>query len=711
MSKQRTYLDLVDVEFLDLTPNEVVPLESDILGVVMPYPWGPVEKPIIYDRASFFAQYPESLPCGMGPRATYTKNGVSGSVFDAKNTHYFDAYLQVKKFFENGGRAVEVLCPQDNKKYVGAFTNDGSTFGTEGKYFIGLVYPGIPTNGNLGVDYRTLRLRLTPSTNIDRFKVELIAYKKANDLYNPTNTGEEPMILESFQGQWYNEQKQVSGTFTHFTKVLQNSQYLRCYNVEDEEFSIISGEHGASGYENIFVNAINNNYEGFGLVDLINEVGYSNKSYDTFKGVDTTTEHDTSFSGKISISGDTVVIQDKTYNKAVLTDCTPTSYNSSSLESGYYAVESNELYVITGEVGSEVATKKSQLSITPVYSSKETFGAVADMLKSDPTGDDATRAYEECTTPAQKRKSYFYQFIRNFANIDKTRATILVGSVAANMKEENGILHPTERIAQAIFKYNDLLANKVAEYCMTRMAFIPCNGKGSVYPYDGDNSIKSVLNNPDELPKFTNLIDGCEQTSFMGVKFVLDCCGGVAGAYATVARDVRVNQVASARTYGSYRGVLLKDPEFDDVLDNHDSGLVTVYNGAAGPEIFGVHSAAYLEDPQSYYATNNVARVLTWMLRDLFPLILGAIHTDAVANRTTRAILKDSCSDIVQGYISAGNLLDDSYFDLPEVKNAEPYNKKGRLLTCVLACHFIGLVERVAFKIVATDSTVTVELA
>lgn len=630
---QRTYLDLVNVEFSDISQNESTPRESDILGVVMPYPWGPVDTPHQFDKAGFFAQYPEALPANMGPRSTYkeTVDGESKSVYDTANTHYFDAYLQVKQFFNNGGRAVEIICPQENKKYVGSTTVDGTSFGgSEAKYFIGLVYPGVPTTGNVGMKYEALAIRCTtPSADSNRCLVEVVAYASTSDSNLADNS--KGTVIESFQGQWYDETKQISGVNTHFVKVLKNSQYVRCYNMDDEEFRQLAGKSN----ENIFMGTV------------------------------TTGTKDTTVS------------------------CI------------------------------EVINKKHPITTTTEEATTTTyveFGPVAGMLKQDPTAVGAGESPQD--------DAYIKAYTRYFANIDKTDATILVGPVAAQMREENGMYNSDEadtgeesNATKAITIYNKILANTVSEYCMTRMSFIPFNGTKSVQSYETvktkicDGLQDLVGETFDTLPKFTNLIDGCEQVTFLGVAFVLDCCGGVAGAYTTIARQVRVNQVASARRYGAYSGTLLKDPEFDDVLDNHDSGIVTIYNGANGPEIFGVHCAAYLEDTNSYYATNNVSRTLTWLLRDIFPLVLDAVHTDAAANPTTRSILNDACEDVVSQYITQGNLLEDSYFSLPASENSEPHNKKGRLLTCVLSCHFIGLVESIDFKIVATDSSISVETA
>lgn len=633
---QRTYLDLVDVEFKDLTNHEQTPDRSDIMGIILSYPWGPVEKPILYDKEGFFSQYPESLPADMSPKSQYwdaTKTEWV-SVFAA---HQFDAWLQCKQFFANGGRQVEVLNTLGSKRYVGGFTDNGLTFQgssdtslLKGKYFLGLVYPGLPTADHVGFNHIGLQLRVTtPSATSDRCTVEVVAYTGG--------TADDPsgdIVVESFQGQWYDEGKLQQGQLTHFVHVLKKSKFIRCYNTEDMDFTAIAGSfEEKSGYSGIFV---------------------------------------------------------------------PASYETDPGNSGNVA----RVSVLFKSTASQGGT---------------TYDAsICSMLAQDPTTAAAIKDPNLCNSVADRNASYAYKYLKYFGNIDKTHATIVVGPVSAEFNETNLIakaFHGVTTVGNAILAYNKVLMN-IGEYCMTRMAFVPMYSQvssGNIIPWVHDELAQAIYG-PSAgaetiLPKFTNLIQGYEQVTFGGVRYPLDCCGGVAGAYANIAKTVRVNQVASARTYGAYKGRLLNDPEFDDVLDNHDSGIITVYNGAAGPEIFGVHNAGYLEDPNSYFATNNVSRTLTWILRDLFPLILGAIHTDASANPISRSILNDRCNDIVGNYIAEENLLGDSFFDIPNEANSDAKNNKGRLLTCLLACHFIGLVERINFKIVATDSTVTVEIA
>lgn len=83
-----SFSDLIDVRFEERVsyPNTD---GVDVMGIVLPYFWGPVDQLRVYDRSGFFEAYPESLP-------------YENSIEEASKEFFF-AYAQVKKFFENGG--------------------------------------------------------------------------------------------------------------------------------------------------------------------------------------------------------------------------------------------------------------------------------------------------------------------------------------------------------------------------------------------------------------------------------------------------------------------------------------------------------------------------------------------------------------------------------------------------------------------------------
>ena len=73
---------------------------------------------------------------------------------------------------------------------------------------------------------------------------------------------------------------------------------------------------------------------------------------------------------------------------------------------------------------------------------------------------------------------------------------------------------------------------------------------------------------------FGAFIAGREVIDVLGDGIVADCTAGWAGRTASVASSVNINQLASAKTYGSYPGVLSESLKFDDVLDLHKEGIV-----------------------------------------------------------------------------------------------------------------------------------------
>ena len=60
--------------------------------------------------------------------------------------------------------------------------------------------------------------------------------------------------------------------------------------------------------------------------------------------------------------------------------------------------------------------------------------------------------------------------------------------------------------------------------------------------------------------------------------------------------------------------------------------------------------------------------------------------------------------------IAQQNLQPDSYADASAAINTDYLTKGGTELNLILVLHFIGLVERVKIKIVATDSSVNAEI-
>lgn len=208
---------------------------------------------------------------------------------------------------------------------------------------------------------------------------------------------------------------------------------------------------------------------------------------------------------------------------------------------------------------------------------------------------------------------------------------------------------------------------------------------------------------------FGIFVAGREQYKIFGYKIQLNCVGGWCGATFQIAKSVRTNQLASAFTYGGYNGTLTESLSFDEVCELHKLGVISVYSSNVGPMIWGVRSLHTRQT--SYFGQANVMRVLTKILRQMFPECLNAIHTDAAANPITRANFNIRFNSIINDEIAQQNLLGDSYADCMGEINSDVNTKGGRIFNLVLSLHFIGLVESMSVRVFATDSSVTAKIS
>lgn len=202
---------------------------------------------------------------------------------------------------------------------------------------------------------------------------------------------------------------------------------------------------------------------------------------------------------------------------------------------------------------------------------------------------------------------------------------------------------------------------------------------------------------------------GRESFKVFGKSITLNCVAGWCGSTAAVAKQVRLNQLASADAFGRYEGTLTWSPDFGYVLDAHKKGIITVYTSDDGPQIFGVR--AYLKNQNTYYAKANVMRVLAAILREQLPILMRGIHTDAAANPITRRVLASQMSSVLGEYIGTQDIAPDSWIDMSDELNNDVDTKGGQILLVMGYLHFYKLVEEVKYKIVATDSSVNVELS
>ena len=201
----------------------------------------------------------------------------------------------------------------------------------------------------------------------------------------------------------------------------------------------------------------------------------------------------------------------------------------------------------------------------------------------------------------------------------------------------------------------------------------------------------------------------CRETvSIFGQKVSSNGVGGFCGKTALVASQYRINQCASAATYGKYSTTLYQALNFDDVLELHPKGVISIYNSITGPEIFGIRDLHSRQS--SYFAQLNVARVTSRILAQIFPIAIEAIHTDAASNPSTRQSFSVRFNSVLGNFAAAQNIKNQSNADVGDQVNTDLTTQGGRIFNVVLNIWYIGLVEKVSIKIVATDSTITAEV-
>lgn len=207
--------------------------------------------------------------------------------------------------------------------------------------------------------------------------------------------------------------------------------------------------------------------------------------------------------------------------------------------------------------------------------------------------------------------------------------------------------------------------------------------------------------------KFCVALSGREYLTVFGQRFTSNCVGGYCGAMVNTAKEVRINQIASGYTYGMYGGSLKKSLLSGEAIDLMELGINSVYTSKRGNLIWGTRTMYSRQS--SYFGKINVMRVCSMILRNIYPIAIETLHTDAASNPITRASVSTMLNSILDTYIANQDLHADSIADCSDAINTDYLTKGGTVLNIILRLHFIGLVERVSIKIIATDTSVTAE--
>lgn len=250
--------------------------------------------------------------------------------------------------------------------------------------------------------------------------------------------------------------------------------------------------------------------------------------------------------------------------------------------------------------------------------------------------------------------------------------------------------------------------NKVLRVAKSRKDLVGVIGYPVSEPFTKDD-IKKYLTEMAGVRNMHSLfVAGRESVKIFGYNHIIPVLGGFCGRTAAVAKDVCTNQCASAFTYGGYSGSLEKTLTFDEVCELHELGVISVFNSNQGPLIWGIRS---LHPKQiSYFGKANVVRVLAKILRQVFPVCLNAIHTDAASNPTTRSMYNNTFNNIINDEAALGNLASDSSANCLGDINSDVKTKGGQIFNLLLILHFYKLTEKIKIAVVATDSSVTAEI-
>lgn len=218
----------------------------------------------------------------------------------------------------------------------------------------------------------------------------------------------------------------------------------------------------------------------------------------------------------------------------------------------------------------------------------------------------------------------------------------------------------------------------------------------------------TTFNSNTPKSKFCLFVVGREKVSVFSVNIASNCVGGWCGATANVAKTAKLNQLASAFSYGAYSGSLTNTLSLTDANDLIKSGVISVISAKNGNYIWGTRDQ--YSKTTSFYARANVMRVVAYLLSNAFPIALDALHTDASTDPLTKSVFQGRFTSLVDDLVATHNLQVNSKADVMGEINSDRNTQGGKIFNVVFTCYFIGLTEEVVINIVATDNSVTANI-
>ena len=669
MAKAESILDLIDVKFQDAT-NHVSFNSDDIMGLVMPYYWGEADKVSIHNKTTFYEMYPESLPIGVKSLTNNDRDIYSG-------------YAQVKAYFAHGGGQVEVYRPskgfgyqrmtiKDNQVGDIEVSADGKQHDDKAQVSIALKYAGfVPQSMADGFDNIAIKVESIPVDGYDgtdtiKISVQGCRFADGDYLQVEPEAGANP----SAKG-WY-EKNNGTYTLSSDTEVSESKTY----------------------YEKL-----ENTYK-YTYTAVENPTGSPKKKgwYEITGGTGTESDPYT-----YALSEDTTVDSEKTYYTR--TEQVVERVYSSFTNLEVFEGSTNPLANISGESIYLEDVVNSQFIDVKVFESIDN-SALEEKVSECFVYDNAnysTSTADDVTASAEIDSAVLdaYKYFRDF----ETSSCTLV-------------INPYVNSTRSTYKDIDGAIASLAEYRKNVLAVIgyPIDKK---YILEGENPQDSdciegyfVTGNDGVASnakgnKFCIAVQGREIISLFGYRFTLNCTAGYCGKMINVAKEAHLNQIASGYVYGTYGGSLKESLLSGPAIDLMELGVNSVFTSNRGNIIWGTRTM--YSKQSSYFGKANVMRVCSMILKNIYPIAVETLHTDAASNPITRASVSTMLNSVLDTFIANQDLHADSIADCSDSINTDYLTKGGTVLNIILRLHFIGLVERVSIKIIATDTSVTAE--
>lgn len=237
---------------------------------------------------------------------------------------------------------------------------------------------------------------------------------------------------------------------------------------------------------------------------------------------------------------------------------------------------------------------------------------------------------------------------------------------------------------------------------------------------------KSCFNDPDETNRktaistyidgilhqgmFNDAIAAVERVVIRNKAFILDGTATWAGRICAVASDLKNrNRLPSYLDTGKTDAVLMKSLEFNTVVDlmsNH--GIGSIYTAATGNYIFNIRSRYSIQS--SYFGKMNVMRVTAALLAWLMSDVEYAIHTEVTSDEAQRISFQERENSKLGQMIARGELKSNSYISCGNDINTDALTNGGECLNVEAYCYFKKLTERVKIRIIASDTTTSVNI-